>query len=194
MMENIEKKQDRRVLRTKKAIRNSFVKLLSEKEVDKITVKEIADGADVDRKTVYNYYGGVYEILDEIENELVDSFEKAIAEFDFPSRDRSEIFTALSDILQEHLETYSLLMKVGSSSRMASKIMVYLHEKVRIVLGRTRKEYPAKLDLAVEYVTAGIFAAYRYWFNSDRKQSLREFTKEVERLVLGATTEYFKED
>ena len=32
----MEKKQDRRITKTKKAIRNSFVKLLAEKEIDKI--------------------------------------------------------------------------------------------------------------------------------------------------------------
>ena len=50
-----EKKQDRRVQRTKKSIRNAFLQLLAEKELEKISVKEIADSADVDRKTVYNY-------------------------------------------------------------------------------------------------------------------------------------------
>ena len=73
-MEEMVKRQDRRVSRTKRAIRNAFLNLLAEKELEKITIREIADGADVDRKTVYNYYSGVYDILDELENELVKDF------------------------------------------------------------------------------------------------------------------------
>ncbi len=58
---------DKRVVKTKKAIRNALMKLLVDKEFDKITVKEIAQIAQVDRKTVYNYYTGVMEIFEEIE-------------------------------------------------------------------------------------------------------------------------------
>ena len=50
-----EQKQDRRVVKTKRAIRNALVQLLSEKELDQITVKELADRADINRKTFYNY-------------------------------------------------------------------------------------------------------------------------------------------
>ena len=42
-----EQKQDRRVVKTKRAIRNALVQLLSEKELDQITVKELADRADI---------------------------------------------------------------------------------------------------------------------------------------------------
>ena len=74
-MNEVEKRQDRRVQRTKKAIRNAFLQLLSHKEVEKISVKEIAETADVDRKTVYNYYEGVYDILDELESVINDGNE-----------------------------------------------------------------------------------------------------------------------
>ena len=38
-------------------------------------MKEIAERADVDRKTVYNYYAGAQDILDEIEDEAVAELE-----------------------------------------------------------------------------------------------------------------------
>lgn len=57
-MEKSEKKTDRRVIKTKKAIHMAFVKLLSQKSVNEITVKDIADEADINRKTFYNYYSG----------------------------------------------------------------------------------------------------------------------------------------
>ena len=76
MVEQEEKKQDRRVVKTKKAIRSAFVQLLGKKDVEKITIKELAETADVDRKTVYNYYNGVADILGELENEMVSDFQK----------------------------------------------------------------------------------------------------------------------
>jgi len=54
------KKIDRRVVKTKKAIHNAFAKLLTEKELNDITISDIAELADINRKTFYNYYAGIY--------------------------------------------------------------------------------------------------------------------------------------
>ena len=56
MEENV--RQDRRVRRTKRAIRNAFAELLSEKPYEEITVTDITELADINRKTFYNYYAG----------------------------------------------------------------------------------------------------------------------------------------
>ena len=68
------KKPDRRVLKTKRAIRNALAQLLVEKELDEITVKDVADTADINRKTFYNYYTGIHQVIDEIESGIVFTF------------------------------------------------------------------------------------------------------------------------
>ena len=76
------KKPDRRVLKTKRAIRNALAQLLVEKELDEITVKDVADTADINRKTFYNYYTGIHQVIDEIESGIVFTFDQAIREVD----------------------------------------------------------------------------------------------------------------
>ena len=41
---------------TKKAIRDSFVKLLNEKSLSQITIRDIVDDCGVNRNTFYYYY------------------------------------------------------------------------------------------------------------------------------------------
>ena len=67
----IEKKIDRRALKTRKAICSAFSQLLAEKELHKITVQEIADKADVNRVTFYKHYLDVYDLYDKIEQETL---------------------------------------------------------------------------------------------------------------------------
>lgn len=189
-MENTERKQDRRVAKTKRAIRSAFVKLLTEKEMDKITIKEIADSADVDRKTVYNYYRGVHDILDELENELVQSFERKMMEFEFDPAYPQEAFQGLADVLKDEFEIYELVMKLEGSSNFSSKIVVFLKQKIRLVVESYPMITPTKIDLAAEYLAAGIFSAYRFWFNSPREQSLEEFTENIGLLVMGGLPKY----
>lgn len=188
----MEKKIDRRVIKTKRAIRNAFVRLLAKKEIEKITVKEIADYADVDRKTVYNYYTGVYEILEELENELVSLFESATKQFSYAEEGEEGVFSVLTHFLKENLELCSLLMKIDERSRFIEKLVVYLRGRIKEAIESNKSIPLSKVNLATEYVTSGIFSVYRYWFNSDRKQSLEEVSRELSKLVIGGLPTYFR--
>ena len=53
------KKADRRVIRTRSAIRKAFTDLLAETAYNKITITALAKRADVDRKTFYTHYSSV---------------------------------------------------------------------------------------------------------------------------------------
>ncbi len=51
---------------TKKAIIESFMKLLSETSFDNITVKDIVNDCGINRNTFYYYYKDIYGLIDEI--------------------------------------------------------------------------------------------------------------------------------
>ncbi len=51
---------------TKKAIVESFVKLLNKTSLDKITVKDIVEDCGVNRNTFYYYFRDIYALLDEL--------------------------------------------------------------------------------------------------------------------------------
>ena len=56
-------KENRRVKMTKALLCSSFLTLLQEKPLPRITVKEICEGADVNRSTYYAYYTDPYDQL-----------------------------------------------------------------------------------------------------------------------------------
>ena len=58
--------QDRRIIKTRKAIYTAFLQLLNQKEYESITVQEIIDLADVGRSTFYSHYESKELLLDEL--------------------------------------------------------------------------------------------------------------------------------
>ena len=53
-------------------IRAAFVELLGEKKnMETITVGELAERADIAKSTFYNHYDDVYAVAEEFENELI---------------------------------------------------------------------------------------------------------------------------
>ena len=67
-------KRDMRVIRTRKAIRQAFEELVLEEDVDRITVKAIADKACINRKTFYLHYDTIESHYDDILVEMLDEY------------------------------------------------------------------------------------------------------------------------
>lgn len=59
-------KVDRRILKSQEAIKNAFIKLMSEKDFDKITVKSICNRANVGNRTFYLHYLDKFDLLDKL--------------------------------------------------------------------------------------------------------------------------------
>lgn len=62
---------DLRIKKTKRAIRNAFYELIKEKPLEKITVREIAERAEINKTTFYAHYETVYDLVDQLEQEAV---------------------------------------------------------------------------------------------------------------------------
>lgn len=66
------KQENRGTRRTKLRMETAMIELLKEKSIEKITVRELIERADVSRYTFYNYYYDVYDLLDSIGNEIIE--------------------------------------------------------------------------------------------------------------------------
>ena len=94
-------------------------------------MKDIAEAADINRKTLYNYYSGLYQLVDEIEDELIRACDEAIREVDFRRdlQDPSRIFHKLTEILNRDLEFYGHLFQMRGNQNLAFKITAMLQNK-----------------------------------------------------------------
>ena len=62
---------DIRVKKTKRAIQKAFIALLREKPIEKITVKEIAERAEINKTTFYSHYETLDALTAEMERQTV---------------------------------------------------------------------------------------------------------------------------
>ena len=121
-----EKKEDRRVRRTKKLLTHGLIQLMKEKQVQDITVRELADLVDVNRGTFYLYYRDIFDMLDSIEQELFNQVNQLIAAHKgetvlthtlpvlkelFHLVEDMKFLKKLSDVVQEAFRREWLMMK-----------------------------------------------------------------------------------
>ena len=69
---------DRRAIRTKKMIRNALSSLIEEKGFNNVSITDITTRADINRGTFYLHYIDKYDLLEQIENELLQELQHHI--------------------------------------------------------------------------------------------------------------------
>ena len=69
---------DIRIERTRRSIINAFLQLRSRKSLEKITVKELAALAEINKATFYLHYHDVYDLSENLEREAVQSTLRSI--------------------------------------------------------------------------------------------------------------------
>lgn len=78
----MEKRENQRVMLSKRLIKESLIKLLDAGSLHKISVRMLCEEAGVNRSTFYRYYGSQYDVLAEMENDLLRSIQDALGDGD----------------------------------------------------------------------------------------------------------------
>lgn len=173
--------QDKRIIKTKKAIRTAFTELLSEKDINEITIKDISDRAIINRKTFYSHYAGIYELVDEIENEIVEMLLNALdgeSYIDIAENPYS-LFHKLNTVITDHIDRYGFILNNGHNIRLFTKIALRLKDTLKANYLEESGIDEVAFDLSLDYVFAGMLSVYQNWFHSDKSASIEEISELV---------------
>ncbi len=120
---------DRRVKRTKKALRDALLTLLENKPINQISVTELTNLADVNRATFYFYYTDLLDMLQQIQNESYQSFKEIINE-STSSITTIEGFTEycerLLDFCQEHETLVRFIINNDANNQLYKQIRILM--------------------------------------------------------------------
>lgn len=188
------KKVDRRVLRTKNAIRTAFTALLAQKEINEISVKDIADKADINRKTFYYYYEGVYEVVDEIENEIVEALDTMFSDLDFTNATDipHQIFERITQVLNEDITFFTQLLKLNGSADLISKIMKILKKKVEETYLNQLNLDKKSADFISAYCFSGLLSTYTQQYITNTFENPEELAKDLSIIMFDGINGYVK--
>ena len=185
------KKPDRRVVRTKKAIRNAFAELFAKMPFEEITVTDIARKADINRKTFYNYYSGVHQIAEEIENEITASLERSLQGVNILT-DLDVTLTRLNAVITENYDFCVHIFTAPANMNHTVKFLSALTVKIRDYYAGNADIPAEALGLMTEYTTAGMLAVYRRWFITQNKRPLEELSKDLSAVMLNGINGFIK--
>lgn len=148
---------DLRVERTRKNIHNAFIQLRSKKPLEKISVKELAELAYINKATFYSHYNDIYDLSDKLENELISSIIKTIPNPENVLTDSANMSAFLTNAFASHR---SLLYTIFSDSR--SGILVKkLDSALKELIYTYHPKYKGNLEMDILFtiIIQGCFNA-----------------------------------
>ena len=69
---------NKKIQMTKRFIRLALFECLKEKDINKITISSLCEKADINRSTFYKYYGSQYDVIKEMEQEVIQLINKQL--------------------------------------------------------------------------------------------------------------------
>jgi len=177
-------KTDRRARRTRAAISEAFIKLLTQKEISKITVREITELADINRATFYLHYTDVYQVLEEIENELASSFFELVDKYDLKEliHDPYPILKAIGDGIEGKPLFAKFVLNSATSSNYFMKIKTELKRRI---ITTYDTEVASELYYALTFIIAGTLDSYEEWFENNKPIPLETLCKNTSKFISG---------
>ena len=188
------KAEYRSAIRSRKMIRESFLELLKEKDISKITVTDIVNKADLNRSTFYAHYMDVRAITEEMENEVIDKMIEILKKFEFKNffNNPTPLLLEVSRFLESNQDTYKILLKVNEAETFLKKLK---NEFAKYMMSDTDiPEYlkdSKMVNLRISYFAGGIINMYQDWFNGNLDCSLNDIALEVSKLLSLEANELF---
>lgn len=106
--------QDLRVIKTKKNIEESFLRLLEKKSFSEITVQNILDEALINRSTFYKHYSDKYDLARLLSDRMFQEFQDMLENRFLASQNREvyETIDVIYEVLYDKREIFLNLWKI----------------------------------------------------------------------------------
>ncbi|WP_139905444.1 TetR-like C-terminal domain-containing protein [Clostridium thermarum] len=178
-----ERKIDRRIRRTKKLLLQGLTKLMSEKKISNITVKELTDLVDVNRSTFYLYYRDIYDMVEQIETEMFNDFTEAFNRFSKETATYENLisfFTYVFEFVQDNAEMCKILLGHDGDYSFVQKFKQAITESKPLLDDSLSK---IKIHFLRPFIVGGCIGIIQQWLADDMTVSPKEMAMIVTELI-----------
>jgi len=171
---------DPRIVRTRHLIKEAFVDLLKEMDIEKMTVSKIAARATISRVTFYLHYRDIPDMLEKMADDMIEDIQQILysqGEKEYSSNADWLMLTSLLEHFAEHASFY----KVTLGSRKTPIFMERLsNELTKMITERIKEKGTAKIgngneeiqtDIAMWYGSSALIGTIVAWLRNDMPYS-----------------------
>ena len=168
----MERKEDRRIMMTKRMLKDALVEMLKEKDIYHISIRELCERADVNRTTFYKYYGSQFDLLADMENDMLAFITQTI---DAYKSDQEKSITAACRYLEENIEFARLIINNNVDPTFASRLFAMDAIKSNALRTLPGIKNEAEFEYIYNFLTYGAFRMVCVWLNKEERETPEQF-------------------
>jgi AcrR family transcriptional regulator len=173
---------DARMLRTREALRRALLELLESRQLEQITVRDIAAEAGVGYATFFRHHTSKEELLNEIAAEEIGRLMQLTMPL-LDVRDTRVSCLALCRDIDQHRATWSALLAGGGSTTLRTEFIRLASEGANRV--RTNRGW-LPVELGAVYGVAATVEILGWWLRRPAGEfSVEQIAEILDRLVVG---------
>ena len=179
-------KTDARVKYTRMVIRKTFLELLKEKPISRITVKEICERSEINRATFYKHYQDPFDLLEKLEDEILEHILTMLSQRSYT--DISVLYIDMLNMLKENEELYRILASGHGDRSLYGRLFMSCYQQVfPLIKNRFPHLDHLKQNLLYYYLSQGCSGAVSYWFTNGMQESPEEIAEFISSATLSVT-------
>ena len=178
--------EDRRVRKTKRAMIKALAELLMKKPLASISVREIAENADINRGTFYLHYRDVEDMAEKLQAEIFEEFNRIVDrhEADVQSDRLFPMLAEIFNLLLNNAELACVLISKNGGTAFINSLKTVLRDKcfanAHDVLGIKNND---EFDYFYNYTVNGCIGICSAWLMGGMKETPMEMADFTERLI-----------
>ncbi|NLB17011.1 MAG: TetR/AcrR family transcriptional regulator [Clostridiales bacterium] len=176
----MQKKENRRVTMTKQLLKDALVSLLEKNDIYNISIRELCEAADVNRSTFYKYYGSQFDLLADMENDLILMVNQAVE--DNPAQAEKIVFIICKNI-EENIDLCRLLVNNNVDAAFPEKIFSQAIMIQNEIFRRLGNSGTSETEYMYNMLAYGCYQAMRVWINKENRESPEEFAKIIDKII-----------
>ncbi|MEG0689486.1 MAG: TetR-like C-terminal domain-containing protein [Hungatella sp.] len=182
-----EENLDRRVRKTRKLLRQCLTALLKKKKIQDITVREISDMADINRGTFYLHYKDVFDLMEQIETELLDELEHVLKRCqpgDLLTKPTG-IFTEVYSLVKENSDIVAILIGENGDLNFVNRLNHIVREKcLKDWMDLFCAKDSLSFDAYYSFIVAGCIGIVQYWLKTNMQESPEQLAAMTEQIII----------
>lgn len=168
-------KQDRRIQKSKSALKQALLIIMKKKSFSKITIKELCDKANLNRSTFYANYQNINDILFDIYYDIYLDMSNFLQHLDYDYNIDYNIMQIknIIDYLKEHQDSFQLLLANNENNMFEQQLTLFYMKKY------VKDDSDDKERYQFLYHSIGSFTIICQWFKDGCHLSSMELAKMI---------------
>lgn len=172
-------KTDRRIRLTKQIIRESLVELMQKYPISRISVKKLCEVADINRSTFYAHYDNTYDLLRQIQQEIISELAEHISSGVFIEKSKLtvQVMSQILEYAKENSELFKVLLSKNGDFTFQKDIMLIAQEKTIKELHNIKNLDKRTSEYLQLFLTTGALNVIEKWLQDGMPESTQEMAE-----------------